>query len=286
MVGDGSIFSAIRENTRGETGTETSDPFAVPPFSTSDIAVHTAGGLVNLTCLVLAVRWLAAHSSLLLQGWYWTIAALVLGTYVADFVSGLLHWAFDTWFSEDWTPVRRMVLLVREHHIHPNRIFRYRLWHDAGVLSWFAFLVSAPIVARILALHTPAAPFDASLVLGAVVASLEIVFMLEFHKCGHRLRRPTALRALQRMQMLLSPGQHLPHHSGFHDRNYCLITGIFDRTAGRLGAWRLLESLVSHLTGWVPRDNDRVWLRRYGRLPAAQNVCGLQGGGAEQNSQY
>src|ERR1039458_784901 len=274
MTGNGRTFFAKRENTRGVSGADISDPFAVPPFSTSDIAVHIAGGLLNLTCLVLAVRWLDAHSSLLVQGWYWTIAALVLGTYVADFVSGLLHWTFDTWFSEDWTPVRRMVLLVREHHIHPNRIFQYRLWHDAGVLSWFAFLVSAPIVAWVLTRHTVAAPFEAGLGLGAVVASLEIVFMLEFHKCGHRLKRPAVVRTLQWGHVLLSPGLHLRHHSGFHDRNYCIITGIFDQTAGRLGAWRLLERLVSYLTGWVPRENDRVWLQRYGRLPNAQKAPG------------
>lgn len=274
MIGESRNFFAKGENTGGETGADISDPFAVAPFSTSDIAIHIAGGLLNLTCLVFAVLWLAAHSALLVQGWYWTIAALALGTYVADFVSGLLHWTFDTWFSEDWTGVRRMVLLVREHHIHPNRIFQYKLWHDAGLLSWFGLLVSAPIVAWVLTRRTPA-PLEAGLVLGAVVASLEIVFMLEFHKCGHRLKRPAIMRALQWAHVVLSPRQHLRHHSGHHDRNYCIITGIFDQTAGRLGAWRLLERIVSFFTGWAPRENDRVWLRRFGRLPNTQEAPGL-----------
>jgi ubiquitin-conjugating enzyme E2 variant len=273
MIRDGSTFFSIREGAKGESGDHNSDPFAVPPFSKTDIAVHIAGGLLNLSCIILAVLWLAAHPALLVRGWYWTIAGLFLGTYVADFVSGLLHWTFDTWFSEDWTGVRRMVLLVREHHIHPNRIFQYRLWHDAGVLSWFSFLISAPVVAVVLTGPTPM-PFEAGLVLAAVVASLEIVLMLEFHKCGHRLKRSPLVRALQWAHVLLSPGQHLRHHSGHHDRNYCIITGIFDQTAGRLGAWRLLERIVSYFTGWVPRENDRVWLHRYGRLPGAQKASG------------
>jgi ubiquitin-conjugating enzyme E2 variant len=89
--------------------------------------------------------------------------------------------------------------------------------------------------------------------------------MLEFHKCGHRVRGVRAVRALQRLHLLLSPEHHLRHHSGRHDRNYCLITGIADRTLGRLGAFRGLERLISAASGAVPRQNDEVWLRRYGR---------------------
>jgi ubiquitin-conjugating enzyme E2 variant len=243
------------------------DVFAVAPFSATDIAIHVTGALLNLAGLVPALVWLGAHLSLLREGWPWALAALAVGTYVADFVTGFLHWAFDTWFSDDWPSIRRMVLLVREHHIHPERIFRYGFWHDGGMLSWFAFLVSTPVFAWVLLRAAAPQPLHAALVLGAAAASLEIVFMLEFHKCGHRLRRPALVRGLQRAHLLLSPTHHLRHHSGRHDRNYCLITGAFDRTAGRLGAWRLLERVVSRLTGWVPREDDRVWLERYGRWP-------------------
>jgi hypothetical protein len=56
------------------------------------------------------------------------------------------------------------------------------------------------------------------------------------------------------------------HHSGAHDQNYCLITGAADRTlVGRLGIFRLLERIVSALTGAVPRENDRTWSMRHGR---------------------
>jgi Lipid desaturase domain len=241
------------------------DPFTVAPFSATDIVIHVTGAALNLGGLVPAVAWLGANLPLLRDGWFWAILAVACGSYIADFVTGFLHWAFDTWFGEDWPAIRRMVLLVREHHIHPERIFRYSFWHDAGMLSWFAFLISAPVFAWVLLRGGPARPIHAAMVLGAAVASLEIVFMLEFHKFGHRLQRPLFVRALQRLHLLLSPTQHLRHHSGPHDSNYCLITGDFDRTAGRLGAWRLLERAISGLTGWAPRENDRAWFRRYGR---------------------
>ena len=55
------------------------------------------------------------------------------------------------------------------------------------------------------------------------------------------------------------------HHSGRHDENYSLITGIADRTLGRLGAFRALERCITAMTGAVPRASDRDWAMRYGR---------------------
>src|SRR6185436_8855245 len=94
------------------------DDYVIDPFSGSDIAIHISGALLNLAGLVPAAVWLFAHAELLAEGWPLAILAFVCASYVADFVTGFLHWGFDTWFSESMTPVRRMVLLVREHHIH------------------------------------------------------------------------------------------------------------------------------------------------------------------------
>ena len=93
----------------------------------------------------------------------------------------------------------------------------------------------------------------------------EIVFMLEFHKFGHRMRRGRTVRVLQRAGLLLSPEFHLRHHSGAHDQNYCLITGAADRTLGRLGLFRGLERVITAVTGAQPSADDLEWCRRYGR---------------------
>jgi ubiquitin-conjugating enzyme E2 variant len=150
-----------------------------------------------------------------------------------------------------------MVILVREHHIAPQRIFRYPFWHDSGILSWFALLVAGPPIA--VALLTPgiAAGVRSGLAVGGVTLSLLVTFMLEFHKVGHRLHPGRTVATLQRLHLLLSAEHHLVgHHTGLHDRNYCLINGVADRTLGRLGAFRLMEWVVWRLTGAVPRQND------------------------------
>ena len=75
--------------------------------------------------------------------WPWVLLAVFAGIYTADLVSGLLHWAFDTWLNEDITLLRRMVLQVRERHVYPNRNFRVGFLHDAGTLSWIALILTA-----------------------------------------------------------------------------------------------------------------------------------------------
>jgi hypothetical protein len=248
------------------SGAEPGVDYVVEPFSGVDLAIHISGGLLFALVTLPAIGFLVVHSDVLAAGWPLALLAFAIGTFVADFISGLLHWMFDTWFSEKTTPVRRMVTLVREHHVYPERIFNYSLWHDAGMLSWFALLISAPLFALAILPASTVTSVRYALAVVGVTTSLEIVFMLEFHKCGHRVDRGRVVRTLQRLYLLLSPEHHLGHHSGGHESNYCLINGLADRTLGRLGAFRALEYVVSSLTGATPRESDREWLKRFGRL--------------------
>lgn len=235
------------------------------PMTPAGIAVHAAGGALNAASSVVALRFLVRHRGAARGAWGQSVAGAAAGTYAADLVTGLLHWSFDTWFDEDVEPLRRMVFLVREHHMRPARIFRYRLRDEAGILSWFAFALSAPLYAR--AMRPPGAitPARYATVLGALVMATEIVVALEFHKYGHRFRRGRVPRLLQRAGLLLSPELHLTHHSGRHDEQYCLITGVADRTLGRLGLFRGLERVITAVTGAQPRRDDLEWSLRYGR---------------------
>lgn len=239
--------------------------YPLQSLSTFDMGVHLLGGVANGVVALTAVLFLASNVELLSHSWTLVLLGIALGTFTADLVSGLLHWAFDTWFHEDLPLVRRMVLLVREHHTHPQRIFRYNFWQDAGMLSWFALVTSAPLLWSALRSAGTPGSSECLLVVAGLTLSVEIVFMFEFHKCGHRVRRGGVVRTLQRLHLLLSPDHHLRHHSGRHDRNYCLINGVADQTLGRLGIFRALECVISALTGAVPRENDREWRRRFGR---------------------
>lgn len=238
----------------------------VEPLARGAAAMHALGAALNVAASGAAAGYLVRNRRALAERPAAPVAGVAAGTFVADFVSGVLHWAFDTWFDESVEPLRRMVYIVREHHMRPARIFRYRLRDEAGLLSWFGLGLAAPLyAAAMLPPGRPAAPGRCALVLCGVTMSTEIVFMLEFHKWGHRVRRGRSIRALQRAGLLLSPEKHLRHHSGTHDENYCLVTGIADQTLGRLGAFRAMERAVTAATGAQPRLDDVEWARRYGR---------------------
>ena len=240
----------------------TADAFKVEPYAPSEIRFHVIGGVLNGAVLLAGLVWVIATWSENPPSWPWLLFAIFAGFYTADLVSGLLHWAFDTWFNENIAFLRRMVLQVREHHVYPNRIFHISFLHDAGTLSWIALiLVSLPILGAIF-FGGLAASY---MVLAVVIFDVLLVTMLIFHKLGHRARQPLWIGLLQKSGLLLSVHHHAQHHQGNHDYNYCLINGWADRTLGRLGLFRGLERLIARWTGAQPQENDHDWLRRFGR---------------------
>jgi plasmanylethanolamine desaturase len=58
--------------------------------------------------------------------WQWRALLIVLAAaFTADFVSGLVHWAADTWFSETMPVLgRRFLRPFRVHHVNPDDFLR------------------------------------------------------------------------------------------------------------------------------------------------------------------
>ncbi|WP_396164647.1 fatty acid desaturase CarF family protein [Corynebacterium sp.] len=186
--------------------------------------------------------------------------------YAADLTSGILHWAFDTWFDENNPATRRMVLIVREHHVYPQKIFNYGLGQEFGVMSWFGLPGFLP---SIICLTVTRGKGNATpLLLGGVTYSALVSCSLELHKIGHRFQPGPIIRLLQKLHLVLTPRHHMKHHAKEHDSHYCLVNGWADDTLGRVGLFRLLESIVEKNTREKARTNDRYWRRLFGRWVA------------------
>lgn len=129
----------------------TASAFEVAPYTPGEVRFHVTGAALNGAVLLGGMVWLFATWRERAPAWPWALVAIFAGVYAADLVSGLLHWAFDTWFDEDIAFLRRMTLQVREHHVYPNRIFRISVLHDAGTLSWIALILTGPLVLGVIA---------------------------------------------------------------------------------------------------------------------------------------
>lgn len=236
------------------------------PNTRSDVIFHVTGGVINALCTLSAIVWLIVNWTKIRPSTIFILASVFVGVLAGDLITGILHWAFDTWFSANTRFLRRMVLIVREHHIYPDRVFQYSFYHDAGALSVMAFLLTSPLFTYAFFRSVSDSRGFHLLyyaVCVAVTISFALVFMFEFHKFGHKRNASQVVRFLQKLNILLSYTHHMKHHSGKHDKNYCLINGHADRTFGAAGGWRALESIISSLTGATPRSDDREWLQAF-----------------------
>jgi ubiquitin-conjugating enzyme E2 variant len=159
----------------------------------------------------------AAQLARLEPGWYLPAAALAAWL-AADLMSGLVHWALDS-FGSARTPLVGAAFIrpFREHHADARAITR----HDFVETNGASCLGALPLLLGAGA--APAGPMHAFLVftaLGALAAN-------QCHKWAHAdaEQLPAVIRGMQRLCLILPPAQHSRHHAPPFDRDYCTASG-------------------------------------------------------------
>ena len=159
----------------------------------------------------------AAQLARLEPGWHLPAAALA-GWLAADLLSGLVHWALDS-FGSVRTPLvgEAFIRPFREHHADALAITR----HDFVETNGASALGALPLLLGASA--APAGPLHAFLVLAALGA----LAANQCHKWAHAeaQRVPRTVRLLQRLRLVLTPAQHARHHAPPFDRDYCTASG-------------------------------------------------------------
>lgn len=245
--------------------------FPVPALTKPDIAVHLLSTILNAGLSLWGLVWIIGNWHLAPPTWYLIVFAIVIGLFMADFISGLLHWAFDTWFDEDMASFARLVVIVREHHIYPQNIFQYRFREESGPISLASLSFTAPVYAVVMIGFDKPTAGGLVAILACLIVSFCMALMLQCHKLGHRRTKSKVLQLLQKLHLLMHPGHHCQHHRDNHDIRYCLINGWADLVMDKIRFWRGLERVLVKVTGAVPRHNDHDWMRRYGRRIGPRN---------------
>jgi len=183
----------------------------------------------------------------------WIIAAaLVVGYVLADFISGVVHWAGDTWGSTELPIVgRAFIRPFREHHVDEKAITR----HDFVETNGNNCLVSLPVaLAALLIPHSNAWLLLGSALLGAMI--LWVMATNQFHKWSHQEAPPRLVIWAQQAHLILPPDHHHVHHTAPFNAYYCITVGWMNKPLAMVGFFPRMERLITGVTGMLPRRDD------------------------------
>ena len=173
-------------------------------------------------------------------------AVILLGVAVADFMSGLLHWFFDT-FLEETTPIlgQQFVAPFREHHRDPLAMTR----HGFLELNGNNCLGTLPINLSVW-WFAPIEPESVAGVAGylfLLTFSFALALTNQLHRWAHEPAQPVLARWLQGCGLVISPTHHAGHHAPPHDRSYCVTNGWVNHLTDRFLFFVYAERLLVRL---------------------------------------
>jgi hypothetical protein len=163
--------------------------------------------------------------------------------FAVDFITGVVHWAEDT-----WTALGRSKLLdayvVRdniEHHRKPGAIRGGTYWETNRVCLALAF--AAACVLALCGVHA----WQSYLIVVLASQSNQV------HKWAHCANPPLAIRHLQRLGILQSTAHHAEHHKRPYAKRYCTTTNFLNPVLDAVRFWRGLEWLIERCGATVQR---------------------------------
>jgi ubiquitin-conjugating enzyme E2 variant len=149
-----------------------------------------------------------------------------------DFLSGFVHWFFDTQVEPGNTPLGRIAIDFLDHHVRPLRTaevgFYASAWRPAAY-------VSLPLMT--IALFAPL-----STVQSAAIFWIGWVSMLvpQTHKLAHIKQPSQFVQLLQKCRLIIHPSSHEAHHRD-NNESFCVFTGWLNPALDRSRFWRGLE---------------------------------------------
>lgn len=188
--------------------------------------------------------------------------ASVTGVLVADFCSGLVHWAADTWGSVDIPVVgKAFIRPFREHHVDPTAITRHDIIETNGDNCLLTLPALFYMSYRYFTFEQQA--IEALYGVDCFMFSLAIFVTLtnQIHKWSHTyFGLPQWVQKLQDWHLILPRQHHRIHHVSPHETYFCITTGWLNYPLELINFWPCLEWLIEKTTGAKPRSDDLKWL--------------------------
>ena len=201
--------------------------------------------------------WISARVAL---SQWWVLPAFVGGMAAADFASGVVHWAADTWGRDDLPLIgHRLLVPFRVHHINPADFLRRQFVDTNGDVA----AIAVPVLLALFGVPLATGWGPPLAVFGLAFCGVGMMTN-QIHQWAHMPSPPPAVRLLQRCRLLLRRSEHAAHHEHPYHTRYCITTGWCNPLLEAIGFFRRLETAVTRVTGIVPRADDRKYEERYG----------------------
>jgi len=183
------------------------------------------------------------------------LCCCTLSMSLADFFSGIVHWAADTWGTLE-TPLvgNSFIRSFREHHVDPVAITRHDLFETNGDNC----MVTIPIL-FVTALSTVDTLYDYFVQSFLLLLVFWVCLTNQIHKWSHTYRLPKYVILLMDLGIILSKKDHGIHHKMPFDKYYCITNGWLNPYLASINFWKRLESVITTVVGVVPREDDMLW---------------------------
>jgi sterol desaturase/sphingolipid hydroxylase (fatty acid hydroxylase superfamily) len=174
------------------------------------------------------------------------ILEIFLAIMAADFISGLVHWMEDTFWSEGTPIVGQWIVRPNSIHHRDGMAFVKNNWWRS---SWDLLLLGLLVLVVAKMLGVLAWPVWLFVLIG--------VNANQIHKWAHMPKSgvPAPIRYLQRLHLLQSPAHHAVHHARDKNSHYCVVTNILNPVLDGGHFWRALEWILVPIFGSPRRDD-------------------------------
>lgn len=188
-----------------------------------------------------------SFSSLYERELIWLVAlAIPVSLLGGDLISGVVHWAADTYCSED-TPIvgPGFVKPFRLHHIYPRDITTHHLAATVGNVCVMA--VPVLLLCLYLVWSDEVSIWIAFAVLCVSLMALVTAATNLFHKWAHQEAPPSYAKWLQRLRLVLEPAHHELHHTEPFESHYCITNGWLNPLLNKIKFFRRLENTLARV---------------------------------------
>jgi len=186
------------------------------------------------------------------SGW-WVPLTVFAGLLGADFMSGLVHWLFDTWGAVTTPVVGQLAIRTfREHHVDARAMTRHGFVETNGHNITLSMIPSG---IGIVALRYPSLASTLVAMTGFFMA-LCVGMTSQIHKWAHMERVPRLVRRMQDWGLIIGARHHDRHHLRPHDSHYCITVGWMNAPLEIVRFFRVLERTITLITGARPREED------------------------------